>query len=143
VEPPPPDRALEEAFAADPPWDQVVAGDEETEYITETIEYIYAVSETLEWSLSRWGGGGRFITYPDDHSPNVQSRCNKTGQGCSGHRGGGHFGGAFSCAEIGGLIGGGLGGLAGGALTGGNPGGALAGGTAGAVAGSRAGGAVC
>jgi hypothetical protein len=26
---------------------------------------------------------------PDDHSPNVQSQCNRTGQHCSGHRGGG------------------------------------------------------
>jgi hypothetical protein len=26
---------------------------------------------------------------PDDHSPNVQSECNRTGQHCSGHRGGG------------------------------------------------------
>jgi hypothetical protein len=26
---------------------------------------------------------------PDDHSPNVESECNRTGQDCSGHRGGG------------------------------------------------------
>jgi hypothetical protein len=30
---------------------------------------------------------------PDDHSPNRQSACNRTGQHCSGHRGGGHGGG--------------------------------------------------
>jgi RHS repeat-associated protein len=29
---------------------------------------------------------------PDDHSPDVESECNRTGQGCSGHRGGGHTG---------------------------------------------------
>jgi RHS repeat-associated protein len=44
------------------------------------------------------GGGGRggdmqFITYPDDHSPNIQSTCNRTGQDCPGKRGGGHGGG--------------------------------------------------
>jgi hypothetical protein len=41
------------------------------------------------------GGGGRFANNedPDDHSPRVESQCNKTGQGCSGHRGGGHGGG--------------------------------------------------
>jgi RHS repeat-associated protein len=30
---------------------------------------------------------------PDDHSPNVQSQCNRTGQHCSGRRGGGRGGG--------------------------------------------------
>jgi RHS repeat-associated protein len=37
------------------------------------------------------GGGGRFVDneYPDDHSPNVQSECNRTGQHCSGRRGNG------------------------------------------------------
>jgi RHS repeat-associated protein len=37
-------------------------------------------------------GGSGFITYPDDHTPNVQSTCNQTGQDCPGQRGGGHEG---------------------------------------------------
>jgi hypothetical protein len=38
---------------------------------------------------SGYSGGGDmqgFITYPDDHSPRVESQCNKTGHGCSGKR---------------------------------------------------------
>jgi hypothetical protein len=36
---------------------------------------------------------------PDDHSPNVQSEFNRTGQHCSGHRGGGRGGGGGRGAE--------------------------------------------
>jgi hypothetical protein len=57
VESPPPDRALEEAFAADPPWDQVTAGNEETEYIEEIV-YTYPESEELEWTAPGRGDGG-------------------------------------------------------------------------------------
>jgi hypothetical protein len=63
VEPPPPDVALEEAFAADPPWDQITAGDEEVEYIAEIIEHVYAAYEISEWNLSGAGGGGRFAAH--------------------------------------------------------------------------------
>lgn len=36
------------------------------------------------------GGSGRFANNedPDDHSPDIESTCNKTGQDCPGHRGG-------------------------------------------------------
>jgi hypothetical protein len=46
---------------------------------------------------------------PDDHSPNVQSECNRTGQHCSGHRGRAHRsggnggkgpGGALACTYV-------------------------------------------
>jgi hypothetical protein len=40
-------------------------------------------------------GEGRFanIEDPDDHTPKVESQCNKTGQDCSGKRGGAKSGG--------------------------------------------------
>lgn len=46
-----------------------------------------------------YGGGGRFANNedPDDHSPNAESQCNKTGQGCPGERGGGK-GGGMQCS---------------------------------------------
>jgi RHS repeat-associated protein len=59
-----------------------------------------------------YGAGDlRFITYPDDKSPDVESKCNKTGQGCSGHRGGGNEGGDECGSKAGeGLVGGATGG---------------------------------
>ena len=49
-------------------------------------------------------GGNRFAGNedPDDHTPKIESQCNKTGQDCPGHRGGGHGGGSghASCSTI-------------------------------------------
>jgi hypothetical protein len=59
-------------------------------------------------------GLGRFANNedPDDHSPRVESQCNKTGQDCPGKRGGGKGGGTPKCFSKGaeGAAGGAIGG---------------------------------
>jgi hypothetical protein len=54
------------------------AGGESTVHLGSTMPLCEAVAE---------GPCARLV--PDDHSPNIQSQCNRTGQHCSGHRGSG------------------------------------------------------
>jgi hypothetical protein len=60
-------------------------------------EGIGYVTLTLRAHKEEGGAGGlsnflRIHGDPDDHSPDVESTCNKTGQDCPGKRGGGHGG---------------------------------------------------
>ncbi len=78
-------------------------------------EYAAETGQEEEGSYS--GGGGRFVNNedPDDHTPRVESECNRTGQHCPGHRGGGHGGGggAVTCSDVGSAVGGFVGGVIG------------------------------
>jgi RHS repeat-associated protein len=76
--PPPVNAQIEAEFVAHPPWDAVAAD-----------------KSAIEEEGSYTGGGGlsnffRIHGDLDDHTPDIESQCNKTGQNCSGHRGGGH-----------------------------------------------------
>jgi hypothetical protein len=88
------------------------------------------------------GGGGSVsgvianVEDPDDKTPKIESQCNKTGQGCTGHRGGGKGGGGSTSACN--FVAGGAGGLLGGAVGSlGGPGGTMAGGAVGSWLGSK------
>ncbi len=79
IYPPPVNMQIEEEFNAHPPW-----------------------GAPAQAAAATGGGGdvgdgrfGRFanLVDTDDNGPDVESECNKTGQGCSGHRGGGSGGG--------------------------------------------------
>ena len=84
--PPEVNLQLEAAANANPPWDAASASTEAPEVVA---EYLQPASGNE--GGGRYGGGDMrgFITDPDDHSPNVESQCNKTGQDCPGTRGGG------------------------------------------------------
>jgi RHS repeat-associated protein len=77
--PNPPDIQAQEALASHLALDQLTAATEEV-----------AEFELPEWLEEEAGDGGpgdmHFLTYPDDKSPDVESQCNKTGQGCSGKK---------------------------------------------------------
>jgi RHS repeat-associated protein len=72
IKPPPANVQAEAEFAAHPPWDAASTFDGEDSAQNGRLGNV-------------WG----FLTFPDDHSPNVQSECNRSGQGCPGCRSGG------------------------------------------------------
>jgi hypothetical protein len=72
---------------------------------------VYAASEVSEWNLSGGGGGGGFayLHYAADKSPDVESKCSESGQGCSGKRGGHCAPGIhITCGDAGAAIGAGI-----------------------------------
>jgi RHS repeat-associated protein len=90
VLPPPPDVQAEEAFEAAVVryQDEPAAG---TEEVTAAEEWDEEVSGEAGGFISGRGGFGRFgeLYFSEDNNPDVESKCNKTGQSCPGKRGGG------------------------------------------------------
>jgi RHS repeat-associated protein len=131
IKPPPANHQAEAEFAAHPPWDAASVFDGESSELS-----------------GRLGDVRGFLTFPDDHSPNVQSECNEHGQDCPGCRSGGSRnkkgecekgkdtgsnGSVEVCSALGGFVGGALGTAFGTPLVG----------AAAAAAGGEAGGKAC